>query len=209
MLRRIALLLFCFCGIFAAYMQYGFQQKALYELKDSAGEQWSATSVQLMLQCVANIVVALAVSAALRVGFGKNAGRIDVAPLLARGPSGAPTAGRALRYFVPIGLAYSLAMLSSNVALRYVSFSAQALAKSCKIIPVMLMRIVINKKRYTILQVRPRARVSIAQLARPTPLTRCECADSSSSTASPVRVRPHDDDWHRNLQLLQARCKGR
>jgi hypothetical protein len=64
-------------------------------------------------------------------------------------------------------------MLSSNVALRYVSFSAQALAKSCKIIPVMLMRIVINKKRYAILQVGLRARVSIAHLARPTPLYRC------------------------------------
>jgi solute carrier family 35 (UDP-galactose transporter), member B1 len=39
-------------------------------------------------------------------------------------------------------------MYSSNLALNYMSYPAQSLAKSCKLIPVMLMRIVVLGQRY-------------------------------------------------------------
>jgi UDP-galactose transporter B1 len=39
-------------------------------------------------------------------------------------------------------------MYSSNLALSYMSYPAQSLAKSCKLIPVMLMRIVVLGQRY-------------------------------------------------------------
>jgi len=42
------------------------------------------------------------------------------------------------------------AMASSNYALTYVNYPTQVLAKSCKMIPVMLMRILVNGKVYTL-----------------------------------------------------------
>lgn len=39
-------------------------------------------------------------------------------------------------------------MSSSNEALKYVSYAFQALAKSCKMIPVMLGNVVIGNKKY-------------------------------------------------------------
>ena len=41
-------------------------------------------------------------------------------------------------------------MYSSNLALNYMSYPAQSLAKSCKLIPVMLMRIVVLRKVYAL-----------------------------------------------------------
>lgn len=147
------MLAFCFAGIFGSYMWYGFQQKALYEFTDGDGHRWNATPFQLLCQCVANLMVSFVVSVVLRFVGGPGSGRMNVAPLVERdAATGKLKCGRALSYFFPIGCSYALAMLCSNVALRYVSYSAQALAKSCKIIPVMVMRIVINKKRYSALQ---------------------------------------------------------
>ncbi len=52
--------------------------------------------------------------------------------------------------YAQIGFSYMLAMFSSNWALSYVSFPTQVLGKSCKMIPVMLMRIIFVGKRYTL-----------------------------------------------------------
>ena len=47
-----------------------------------------------------------------------------------------------------IAFSYIGAMYSSNLALNYMSYPAQSLAKSCKMVPVMLMRIVVVGQRY-------------------------------------------------------------
>jgi solute carrier family 35 (UDP-galactose transporter), member B1 len=52
------------------------------------------------------------------------------------------------REYFQLSCFYIGAMFASNFALTFVSYPTQALAKSCKMIPVMLMGIVINKKRY-------------------------------------------------------------
>ena len=52
--------------------------------------------------------------------------------------------------FLKMSLSYIGAMLLSNWALSYMTYPAQSLAKSCKLIPVMLMRIVINQARYEV-----------------------------------------------------------
>ncbi len=65
-----------------------------------------------------------------------------------------------------ISFSYIGAMFSSNLSLKFVSYPTQArrrpwhasaadrrgqaLAKCCKLIPVMLMRIIVNKKVYTL-----------------------------------------------------------
>lgn len=50
--------------------------------------------------------------------------------------------------YARIAFSYIGAMYASNWALSFVNYPTQVLAKSCKMIPVMLMRIVINGKRY-------------------------------------------------------------
>lgn len=45
-----------------------------------------------------------------------------------------------------ISVSYSTAMLTSNEALKYVSYPFQALAKSCKMVPVMLANVLIGVK---------------------------------------------------------------
>lgn len=52
-----------------------------------------------------------------------------------------------MEYF-KISFSYIGAMLSTNYSLLFVSYPIQALAKCCKLIPVMLMRIIINRTRY-------------------------------------------------------------
>ena len=52
--------------------------------------------------------------------------------------------------YVQIAFSYIGAMYSSNLALNYMSYPAQSLAKSCKLIPVMLMRVLVLGKRYAL-----------------------------------------------------------
>lgn len=55
-----------------------------------------------------------------------------------------------LQPFAFTSFAYLGAMLCSNEALKHVSFPTQALAKSCKMIPVMIMGVFIRRKKYTL-----------------------------------------------------------
>jgi UDP-galactose transporter B1 len=50
--------------------------------------------------------------------------------------------------YFQIAMSYIGAMFASNVALAYVSYPTQALGKSCKLIPVMLTRIFVNRVSY-------------------------------------------------------------
>ena len=59
--------------------------------------------------------------------------------------------------YTRMSVSYIGAMLLSNWALSYMSYPAQSLAKSCKLIPVMIARIVINKAKYE-----PREYVQVA-----------------------------------------------
>lgn len=53
-----------------------------------------------------------------------------------------------LQPFAITSCAYLGAMLCSNEALKHVSYPTQALGKSCKMIPVMLMGVLIRRKQY-------------------------------------------------------------
>lgn len=54
--------------------------------------------------------------------------------------------------YIPSSLSNSLSSWSQYEALKYVSFPAQVLSKSCKIIPVMLVGIILNQKAYPLLE---------------------------------------------------------
>lgn len=49
---------------------------------------------------------------------------------------------------------YLLAMACSNESLRFVSYPFQSLAKSCKLIPVMMSRVILLKAKYPFTKVR-------------------------------------------------------
>lgn len=53
-------------------------------------------------------------------------------------------------YYAMSGLVYSLAMICSNLALQFVSYPTQVIAKSCKPIPVMIFGVLLGKKSYSL-----------------------------------------------------------
>lgn len=54
--------------------------------------------------------------------------------------------------FAPFSLSNSMSSWAQYDSLKYVSFPTQVLSKSCKIIPVMLVGVLINKKTYSLLE---------------------------------------------------------
>lgn len=52
-------------------------------------------------------------------------------------------------YYASSALTYLLAMISSNMALRWVPYPTQVIGKSAKPIPVMILGVLISHKRYT------------------------------------------------------------
>lgn len=52
-------------------------------------------------------------------------------------------------YYASSALTYLLAMVSSNMALRWVAYPTQVVAKSAKPIPVMILGVLIGRKSYS------------------------------------------------------------
>lgn len=53
-----------------------------------------------------------------------------------------------MKWYALIALSYVVGMSCSNLALKYVNYPTQVLAKSCKVIPVMVMGVLIARKSY-------------------------------------------------------------
>jgi adenosine 3'-phospho 5'-phosphosulfate transporter B2 len=54
--------------------------------------------------------------------------------------------------YCPSSISNSISSWAQYEALKYLSFPVQTLSKSCKIIPVMLVGILVNKKKYPVLE---------------------------------------------------------
>jgi UDP-galactose transporter B1 len=114
-------------GIYVCYLGYGIVQEEIYS-HEFGGEKFTYSMFLVWAQCVGNGLLAYGV--ALYTG--------DVA-------SATPAPPHA---YAKIAFAYIGSMYASNSSLAFVNYPTQALAKSCKLIPVMLSRIIINKKKY-------------------------------------------------------------
>lgn len=99
-----------------------------FTYRSPSGDKFTATLFMLFVQCVTNAAVAYAATFVWK-------------PVRASLP---------LQPFAFTSFAYLGAMLCSNEALKHVSFPTQALAKSCKMIPVMLMGVLIRRKKYSL-----------------------------------------------------------
>lgn len=117
-------------GIYICYISYGICQEGVYEFKSPTGEKFKATLFFLLVQCIANTIIA----AIEMLIFGNSKGS---APM---------------NSYAFVGMSYICAMLFSNEALKFVSYPTQALGKSCKMIPVMLFGFLIRGKRYSLIE---------------------------------------------------------
>ena len=120
-------LAFCFVGLQASYLTWGYVQEKVMTREYTTGRFPSATFCVFSNRFLAVIVAA---------GFTlyQHGGRLAL-----------PASYFA---FAPCALSNSLSSFGQYAALRYVSFPLQTISKSTKVIPVMLMGKVLNKKSY-------------------------------------------------------------
>ena len=121
-------LAFCASGICSSYWFYGFLQEKIVTESDLG-----ATFI-LVLQTAVNIAIALIWQ------------RVEGPP-----PG---SAGQQLNHLLLSATAstYVFAMVGSNEALRFVSYPTAVLAKSCKLIPTMVMGWAIEQRTYDLQQ---------------------------------------------------------
>lgn len=123
-------------GIFVCYFYFGIIQEKITrgrygdELQEdgSRGERFTFMLTLVGIQCVCNWVFAKAI--------------------LVFRPQSQDTTPKV--YYASSALTYLLAMISSNMALRWVAYPMQVVAKSAKPIPVMLLGVLIGRKSYTL-----------------------------------------------------------
>eukprot|EP00730_Choanoeca_flexa_P013671 TRINITY_DN5576_c0_g1_i1.p1 TRINITY_DN5576_c0_g1~~TRINITY_DN5576_c0_g1_i1.p1 ORF type:complete len:330 (+),score=74.55 TRINITY_DN5576_c0_g1_i1:118-1107(+) len=123
-------LLICAGGIYASYITYGYLQEGVYNWENADGVSFksfsTATLTILLFQTLLSGAYALIAT-------------------LAKGDTFVP----AMEFAIP-GFTYIGAMLCSNEALRYVNYPTQVLAKSCKLVPVMLVNVLYYRRKQTL-----------------------------------------------------------
>jgi hypothetical protein len=139
---RIVKLAISVGGIYTCYLAYGIFQEELYTVQPD-GTKFSATAFVLLVQCLANGLIALIGDFLDLFVFKSKATEngsfrwLHVLPTYA---------------VLSTSVVYVLAMYTSNEALGFVSYPTQALVKSCKMIPVMLGSIIISGTSYKLLK---------------------------------------------------------
>mmetsp|Transcript_1808 Transcript_1808/g.5483 ORF Transcript_1808/g.5483 Transcript_1808/m.5483 type:complete len:344 (-) Transcript_1808:961-1992(-) len=119
--------LFCALGIYSCYLYYGFLHEKLFKTHYGK-ERFDYAIFLVFVQCCINSLGAAVVHTFLGTK------QVDTTPH---------------RKYAIVALAYLCAMVFSFSALRHMSYPMQVLGKSCKMIPVMLMGIVIRRKKYS------------------------------------------------------------
>jgi len=137
---------FCATGIYFFYLYYGVLQERIFK-PEADGDKFIFTSFLLSVQCVFNLSLGYL---GVRLTGGKGVTKpisktADTFPF--KGVS--ITGGTWLRL---ISLSYLAAMACSNEALQHVSYPFQALAKSCKMVPVMIASVLIGGAHYSYLE---------------------------------------------------------
>ncbi|XP_055548441.1 solute carrier family 35 member B1 homolog [Wyeomyia smithii] len=123
-------------GIFVCYFYFAIIQEKITrgrygdELQEDGthGEQFTFTLALVGVQCICNWLFAKAI---LTI----NPQAQDSTPKV---------------YHASSALTYLLAMISSNMALRWIAYPMQVVAKSAKPIPVMLLGVILGRKSYTL-----------------------------------------------------------
>ncbi|XP_025193538.1 solute carrier family 35 member B1 [Melanaphis sacchari] len=118
----------CAAGIFVCYFFYGIlQEKITRGTYGTQGEKFTYSLSLVFVQCVVNYVFARVV-------------------LKAFPEESADTTKSA--YYAISAVTYLLAMIFSNMALQWVNYPTQVVAKSGKPIPVMILGVLLGRKSY-------------------------------------------------------------
>lgn len=145
----------CACAIYVAYLAQGIVQENLAVATYGwNGEKLPHVVILNLLQAIGAAITAAILNQAIRSrkeekrsdptkGGGKDA-VIESKRSTIEGPRNAP-----IWAFVPPALSNSIGPACGVVALRYIPYPAQVLAKSCKMLPVMAMGVLVGRKRYT------------------------------------------------------------
>ncbi|PXF47093.1 Solute carrier family 35 member B1 [Gracilariopsis chorda] len=148
-LRQEWQLVICALGIYACYMRYGLLQERIYSREYGAhSEKFTYSSFLVAVQTFTNAAVAfLVMCSGLFPAPPKAPKNIDEPN---KPNSFGVIRGVPLFDYAFVALSYLSAMLFSFTALNHMSYPMQALGKSCKMIPVMLMGIVIRRHKYSL-----------------------------------------------------------
>lgn len=156
--RQELQLVLCALGIYTCYLRYGLLQERIYASEHGPdGDRYSFSLFLVAVQTATNAAAALLImslglfsdSTNSREDKGKD-GAIE--RVMDKQPAAKPfgvVRGVPIFDYAIVSLSYLSAMVFSFTALNHMSYPMQALGKSCKMIPVMLMGIVIRKRRYS------------------------------------------------------------
>lgn len=146
-IRQELQLIICALGIYVCYLRYGLLQERIYSKEHGVdGERYSFSLFLVAVQTATNAAAAALV---LALGLFKSEQKESVhSPPIVKQAQGVLSGVPLADYFL-VSLSYLSAMVFSFTALNYMSYPMQALGKSCKMIPVMLMGIVIRRRRYS------------------------------------------------------------
>ena len=147
-------------GVYFFYLWYGVYQEAIWQ-KEENGDRFSSSFFLLFIQCLMNAFFAiLALFLYNTLGPAEEhvkennplkvkdtSEKAETAPGYIRAVCGSRLTGTLWMGF--IAFFYAFAMVASNEALQHVSYPTQALGKSCKMIPIMLANVLINKTKYS------------------------------------------------------------
>eukprot|EP01100_Stratorugosa_tubuloviscum_P011306 TRINITY_DN5031_c0_g1_i1.p1 TRINITY_DN5031_c0_g1~~TRINITY_DN5031_c0_g1_i1.p1 ORF type:complete len:347 (+),score=125.97 TRINITY_DN5031_c0_g1_i1:52-1092(+) len=130
---RLIQAIFCIVGIYSTYMYYAILQERIsffeYE-KDGVIERFKYHNFLMFIQCIVNAIWAgIAVKITKGKLFDNTEGSIAI-----------------------ISITYLLGMATSYAALSFINYPTTVLVKSCKMIPVMIMSIIIGGKSYKLSQ---------------------------------------------------------
>jgi solute carrier family 35 (UDP-galactose transporter), member B1 len=140
-------------GIFISYTIYGFLQEKVTrgsygdEVNEdgSKGEKFTFTLALVGVQCLFNYLFAKGNKfCQLHHVISNN---VTISAILIARPQARDATHTG--YYACSALTYLLAMVSSNMALQWVAYPTQVVAKSAKPIPVMILGVIIGRKSYS------------------------------------------------------------
>lgn len=139
-------LFICTIGIYACYLRYGVLQERIYATEHGSNKE--RFSFSLFLVAVQTATNAAAAAAVLVHGNFRSPGSFK--PPTTNPLSLAAILSVPISDYLIVSLFYLSATVFSFTALNYMSYPMQAVGKSCKMIPVMLMGVVIRRRRYSL-----------------------------------------------------------
>lgn len=131
--QRYFKLAYCFFGLQLSYILWGLVQENLMT-KDYKGGKFKSSSFCVFGNRFLALIISLIIVSVNRIRSKK------------------PLPEVPFYYYAPSSLSNTLSSWAQYEALKYISFPTQVLSKSCKIIPVMLVGIILNRKSYPFLE---------------------------------------------------------